>query len=218
MDKCLAGEKEQLYVMEVNGDKYIPKVTSTVNENSVDYKLNINEIGMGISLKMTIKENKLRMEVTEIEEGETKLQYLNFPNQSLASVTSRDLGKTASVVTTGDWNNIIEEFDDVNDLAPGTKGKTYAFINNDKFAVTVDNNTIEGGNRVVLSTENRGDENGAYKKTGIANGTGHIERVKDETDLGVINFQKELPWSEVIIARDENKDKQDILARCSSII
>ena len=195
--------------MEVNGDKYIPKVTSIVNENSVDYQLKINEIGMEISLKMTIKENKLRMEVTGIEEGETKLQYLNFPNQNLASVTSRDLGKTASVVTTGDWNNIVEEFGDVNDLAPGTKGKTYAFINNDKFAVTVDNNTIEGGNRVVLSTENRGDESGNFKKTGIANGTWtYKEVVSDKTDLGTNYFQKELPWSEVIIARDENKDSK----------
>lgn len=208
-DEILVGEEEQLYVMEINGDKYIPEVTSTVNADSVDYKLKVEELGMEISLRMSIEGNKLKMQVTDIKEGDVKLQYLNFPNQSLASVNSREGGQTASVVTTGDWNNIVEEFKDVNDLTPGSKGKTYAFINNDKFAVTVNNNTIEGGNRVVLATENRGDETGSYKKTGISNGTWTYREVLSETtDLGADYFQEELPWSEVIIARDENSDEK----------
>lgn len=205
----LAGENEQLYIVEINGDKYIPKVKSKeIDKESLEYTLNFEELNMKIKLKMAVKENKLRMDITEvIEDGETKLQYLNIPGQSLASITDRDNGKTASVLTTGDWNNIIEDFANVSDLATGAKGKTYAFINNNDFAVTINNNTIEGGNRVVLTTENRGDEEGAYKKTGISNGTWTYREVLDEaTVLGSNLYQGELPWSEVMIAKDNNKD------------
>ena len=116
---------------------------------------------------MTVDKNKLRLEVTNIEESKTKVKTINFPNHSLASVTSKENGQTASVLTTGDWNNIKESFEAVKDLSESSLGKTYAFINNDEFAVTINNNVIEGGNRINLSTENRD----GYKKTGIGNGT-----------------------------------------------
>ncbi|SHI71902.1 Carbohydrate binding domain-containing protein [Clostridium cavendishii DSM 21758] len=205
--KVLAGEKEQLYVIEVNGEKYIPQVTATVKDNFIEYKLNIKELNMAITLKIVINDNKLRMEVTDVKENNVKLQYLNFPSQSLAAVTNREKGSIASVVTTGDWNNIIEEFKSVDETEVGAKGKTYAFLNNNDFAVTINNNTIEGGNRAVVTTENRQDEQGIYKKTGIASGTWtYREVLKDKTDLGSNLYQKELPWLELLIARDENKD------------
>lgn len=156
---------EAQYMVEINGEKRIPKVTSEFANNEGIYTLNFEDIGMTITLKMTVNENKLRMEVTDIQEGDVKLQTLNFPNHSLASVSSLNNGKTASVLTTGDWNNINEEFTDVAKAKPGVKGKTYAFINDDKFAVTINNNTIEGGNRVVLTTEKDTlPDNTNYKK------------------------------------------------------
>lgn len=201
---------EAQYLVEVNGEKRIPKVTSEFANNEGIYTLNFEDIGMTITLKMTVEGNKLRMEVTDIQEGEVKLQTLNFPNHSLASVSSLNNGKTASVLTTGDWNNINEEFTDVAKAKPGVKGKTYAFINDDKFAVTINNNTIEGGNRVVLTTENDVlPDNTNYKKTGISNGTWTYKEVlQDETAQGSKLYQGEMPWSEVIIARDENEDGQ----------
>ncbi|MDZ4994712.1 hypothetical protein GNF80_17420 [Clostridium perfringens] len=201
---------EAQYLVEVNGEKRIPKVTSEFVNNEGIYTLNFEDIGMTITLKMTVDGNKLRMEVTDIQEGEVKLQTLNFPNHSLASVSSLNNGKTASVLTTGDWNNINEEFTDVAKAKPGAKGKTYAFINDDKFAVTVNNNTIEGGNRVVLTTENDVlPDNTNYKKVGISNGTWTYKEVlQDETEQGSKLYQGEMPWSEVIIARDENEDGQ----------
>ena len=196
----LIGEDEQLYIMEVNGEKYIPKVTCETSNNETIYNLTIEEIGVAITLKMSINNNKLRMAVTDIKESATKVKTINFPNHSLASVQSNQNGKTASVLTTGDWNNIIEEFKNVKDLEASSKGKTYAFINNDDFAITVNNNVIEGGNRVVLSTENR---NG-YKKTGIGNGTWTY---REELKMpGGYKVEEELPWSEVMITKDANND------------
>ena len=201
---------ESQYIVEINGEKRIPKVTSEFANNEATYTLNFEDIGMTITLKMAVDGNKLRMEVIDIQEGEVKLQTLNFPNHSLASVSSLNNGKTASVLTTGDWNNINEEFTDVAKARPGVKGKTYAFINDDKFAVAVNNNTIEGGNRVVLTTENDTlPDNTNYKKTGISNGTWTYKEVlQDETAQGSKLYQGEMPWSEVIIARDENEDGQ----------
>lgn len=92
-------------------------------------------------------------------------------------------------------------------MQTGVRGKTYAFINNSDFAITINNNTVEGGNRVVLTTENRGDENGIYKKTGISNGTWtYREVLENTTALGSNLYQGELPWSEVMITKDNNGD------------
>ncbi|MGL5692980.1 MAG: Ig-like domain-containing protein, partial [Peptostreptococcaceae bacterium] len=113
----LEGESEQLYIMEINNDKYIPKVECVTKDNKTTYKLSIEEIGVEVTLDMYVNNNKLRMEVTNIKEsGNTKVKTINFPKHSLASVKSSDNGKTASVLTTGDWNNIIEEFKEVKDL------------------------------------------------------------------------------------------------------
>ena len=79
---------EAQYMVEINGEKRIPKVTSEFANNEGIYTLNFEDIGMTITLKMTVNENKLRMEVTDIQERDGKLQTLNFPNHSLASVTS----------------------------------------------------------------------------------------------------------------------------------
>ncbi|WP_300351481.1 endo-alpha-N-acetylgalactosaminidase family protein [Clostridium sp.] len=212
-DILLGAEVDDLqaqYMVEINGEKRIPKVTSEFNNNEGIYTLNFEDIGMIITLKITVNENKLRMEVTDIKEGDVKLQTLNFPNHSLASVSSLNNGKIASVLTTGDWNNIQEEFIDVAKERPGVKGKTYAFINDDKFAVTINNNTIEGGNRVVLTTENDVlPDNTNYKKVGISNGTWTYKEILQEaTEQGSKLYQGEKPWSEVIIARDENEDGQ----------
>lgn len=79
----LIGEEEQLYIVEVNGDKHIPKVSSNkLENNSLEYTLTFDELNMNIKLKMSIEENKLRMDVTEVQEnGETKLQSLNFQDK-----------------------------------------------------------------------------------------------------------------------------------------
>ena len=196
------------YIVEINGEKYIPTVTSEFKGNEAFYTLDFKDIGMTINMKMIVDGNKVRMEVTDVVEGDVKLQTLNFPNHSLASVDSLSGGKTASVLTTGDWNNINESFVDVKDIRPGVNGKTYAFINNDKFAVTVDNNTIEGGNRVVLTTENNIlPDNTNFKQTGISNGTWTYREVLEAaTGTGGKLYQGELPWSEIIIGRDGNED------------
>ncbi|MGG5460226.1 endo-alpha-N-acetylgalactosaminidase family protein [Clostridium sp. B9] len=203
--KVLAGEDEQLYIVEINGDKYIPEIISEFAGNKATYTISIPEINVTLVVDMIAEGNKIRMEFKEIrEEGDFKVQKINFPNHNLASVKNIENGQIASVLTTGDWNNIIEEFTTVDEIKPGISGKTYGFISNDDFAITVNSNVIEGGNRVSLSTSSR---NG-YIQTGIGSGAWTYREVLDwnakDSDGNPMAVEEELPWAEVMIARDEN--------------
>lgn len=205
--KILVGEDEQLYIVEINGDKYVPKITSLFSENKATYKISIPEIKVTLVLDIITEGSKVRMEFKEIlEEGDFKVRKINFPNHNLASVKNIENGQIASVLTTGDWNNIIEEFSSVDEAKPGIAGKTYGFISNNDFAVTINNNVIEGGNRISLSTSNRD----GYIQTGIGSGAWTYREVLDwnakDSDGNVLAVEEDLPWSEVMIARDENKD------------
>ena len=168
--EVLEGEDEQLFMVELNEDNYVPEVTfNTLDEKTAEYTMTFEELDLVMKVQMSlVKDNTLRMEVKEIiESGDFKLRTINFPGHSLASVKSIDNGKISGVLTTGDWNNIQEKFEDVVDTKIGDYNKTYGIINNDNFAIAVDNNVIEGGNRVVINVSDRD----GYRKAGISNGT-----------------------------------------------
>ncbi|MGL5381003.1 endo-alpha-N-acetylgalactosaminidase family protein [Clostridium sp.] len=168
--EILNGEEEQLYLVELNGTKYIPSVEFTaVDDKTADYKMTFDSLDLVMNLRLSVTDdNKLRMEVTNIdEEGSYKVRTISFPGHSLASVKSNENGQISSVLTVGDWNNIKEEFISVQDAKIRDHKKTYAIINDDKFAIAVDNNVIEGGNRAVINVSGRD----GYKQAGISNGT-----------------------------------------------
>ncbi|WP_281818714.1 endo-alpha-N-acetylgalactosaminidase family protein, partial [Vallitalea longa] len=201
----LKGEDEQLFIVEVNGNRYIPKITSTVAEDKSSIIYTMTDFGdTGIELKgmISVNDNKLRFEIIDIFEPEEKFQTLNIPKQSLATVTASENGKISSVVTTGDWNNIIETFTTVEDETQGTTGKTYAFISNNKFAVSTDSNVTTGGSRVSISTDNRSND----KKTGIGAGSWTYREELGKTNTGEDYFQEDMPWVQIAIAKDENND------------
>ncbi|MGL4992248.1 MAG: endo-alpha-N-acetylgalactosaminidase family protein [Sarcina sp.] len=197
----LDGENEQLFQVTLNGKKYKPSVEFVqIGEKTAEYNLNFADLGVDIKLHMFLsKENILRMEVKEINEtGDFLVRTLAFPEQSLVSVKDIDGGETASVLTTGDWNNIKEEFKTVDELKSGNYSKTYSVINDGKFAAAINNNVIEGGDRFVLGVQERA----GYRKASLANGTFYY---REDTVNGELQVE-ELPWSEIMIARDQNKD------------
>ena len=169
-DEVLQGEEEQLYIVELNGDQYVPTVEyEEVNGYTGRYTMTFEELDLVMKMKLELIDgNTLRMEVTSIEEsGSFKVKTINIPEQNLATVKSTDNGKISGVLTTGDWNNIKESFENVSDVKVGNYNKTYGIINDDKFAIAIDNNVIEGGNRVSVNVSNKD----GYKQAGISNGT-----------------------------------------------
>ena len=168
--EVLTGEEEQLFKVDINDFSYVPSVEFTqVDAKTADYTMTFDQLDVTMKVRLSLaKDNVLRMEVTEIkEECSFKVRTINFANHSLASVKSTENGKISGVLTTGDWNNIKESFEDVANVKAGDYSKTYGIINDDKFAITIDNNVVEGGNRVVVNVS---DEDG-YKKAGLSNGT-----------------------------------------------
>lgn len=168
-EDILQGEEDQLYIVELNDEQYVPKVEyEEVNDYTGIYIMTFKDIDVVMKMKVElIDSNTLRMEVISIEEsGHFKVKTINIPEHNLATVKSTENGKISSVLTTGDWNNIKESFDDVSGVAVGTYNKTYGIINNDKFAIAIDNNVIEGGNRLTVNVANKD----GYKQASISNG------------------------------------------------
>ncbi|GAA0069689.1 hypothetical protein UT300003_12120 [Clostridium sardiniense] len=199
----LLGQEERYNKVELNNTKYTPEVKCTVKDNVATYTMKIKEVDVTLTVKMSVDGNKLRMEITDIKEGGNfKVQKVNFPNHSFATVKSNEGGAIAATLSSGAWHDIKDEIKTVEEMDPSVKGKTYAFINDDNFAITMDNNVIEYSNRITLTTENR---NG-YKSTGMGTGTWTYREVLDsETEL--FNHEDKL-WSEVIVTKDNNDDKK----------
>ncbi|MDZ5001031.1 hypothetical protein GNF79_18590, partial [Clostridium perfringens] len=121
---------------------------------------------------------------------------------SFATVKSNEGGAIAGTLSTGAWHQITDEISTVEDLEPSVKNKTYAFINDDKFAITMNNNVIEYSSRIILNTQNR---NG-YKVTGMGTGAWTYREVLDSA-TDVYSAEDKL-WTEVMITKDMNADNK----------
>ena len=211
----LTGSEEQLYIAEINDIPYVPKVKGKLSGDKVKYTMTFEEIDVVIKLEMSFtKDDVLRMEVTDIKEnGDFIVKTLNFPGHSLASVKDSENGQLAGVSTQGNRNDVKEEFSSVADKALGNYSKIYGMINNDEFAVTLNNNLIESGNKAIISVE---QEDG-YKKASIANGRWtYRESLKESSSqakfvgqiAGVdITEENELDGTQVIIQSGNSINK-----------
>ncbi|WP_170272217.1 endo-alpha-N-acetylgalactosaminidase family protein [Clostridium tarantellae] len=202
-NEILDGEDEQLYIVEVNGKKQVPEITSNkIDEKTLEYTLNFENLNVVVKVNMFLKDdNILRMEITDVfEHGDFKVKTINFPDHSLASVRNTNGGEVSAVINDGSWNNIAEDFKSVNDYKNGNFGRAYAFVNDNRFSIGINNNVVEGGARAVVNVQERED----HRKAGLYNGT-FIYR---EDSINGVEVKEEMPWSEIMIARDTNKDSE----------
>ncbi|WP_297713482.1 endo-alpha-N-acetylgalactosaminidase family protein [Clostridium sp.] len=200
----LIGQETRSNKVNLNGKNYTPKVDCVVEGNKATYTMAIDEIGVTLTAVMSVEDNKIRLEITNIEEtGEFIVKKVSLPNQSFAEVRSDNGGAIAAVLSTGAWHEISDEISTVEDLDPSSKAKTYAFINDNDFAVSLNNNVIEYSSRILLNTENR---NG-YKSTSIGTGAWTYREVLDsESDVDFYSHEENL-WAEAYITKDMNEDK-----------
>ncbi|WP_459832070.1 endo-alpha-N-acetylgalactosaminidase family protein [Clostridium carnis] len=198
----LVGQEDRFNKVSINGKNYSPVVTCSLEENKANYTMVIDEIGVTLTVVISVENNKIRMEVTNIKEaGDFLVKKVAFPNNSFATVRSDNGGAIAAVLSTGQWHQITDEINTVENLEPSNKNKTYAFINDNNFAITMNNNVIEYSNRILLNTKNK---NG-YKSTGIGTGTWTYREVEN-SDIKFYGDKENL-WTEVFITKDMNDDK-----------
>lgn len=203
-DSKLIGQETRSNKVNLNGKNYTPEVDCVVEGNKATYTMAIDEIGVTLTAVMSVEGNKIRLEITNIEEtGDFRVKKVSLPNQSFAEVRSDNGGAIAAVLSTGAWHEISDEISTVEDLDPSSKAKTYAFINDNDFAVSLNNNVIEYSSRILLNTENR---NG-YKSTSIGTGAWTYREVLDsESDVDFYSHEENL-WAEAYITKDMNEDK-----------
>ena len=204
-DSILIGQETRSNKVNLNGKNYTPKVDCVVEDNKATYTMAIDEIGVTLTAVMSVEGNKIRLEITNIEEnGDFRVKKVSLPNQSFAEVRSDKGGAIAAVLSTGAWHEITDEISTVEDLDPSSKAKTYAFVNDNDFAVALNNNVIEYSSRILLNTENR---NG-YKSTSIGTGAWTYREVLDsESDVDFYSHEENL-WAEAYITKDMNEDKE----------
>ena len=203
-DSKLIGQETRSNKVNLNGKNYTPKVDCVVEGNKATYTMAIDEIGVTLTAVMSVEDNKIRLEITNIEEtGDFRVKKVSLPNQSFAEVRSDNGGAIAAVLSTGAWHEISDEISTVEDLEPSSKAKTYAFINDNDFAVSLNNNVIEYSSRILLNTENK---NG-YKSTSIGTGAWTYREVLDsESEVDFYSHEENL-WAEAYITKDMNEDK-----------
>ena len=197
----LIAQEDRYNKVKINNEKYSPKVSCNVENNVATYTLAIDEIGVILTMQISVNDNKIRMEITDIKEtGDFKVKKIALPNNSFATVKSNEGGAIAGVLSTGAWHQITDEITTVEDLEPSLKNKTYAFINDDNFAITMNNNVIEYSSRITLDTKNK---NG-YKSTVMGTGEWTYREVLDsEAEV----YTEDTLWTEVMITKDMNSDE-----------
>ncbi|MCE9655075.1 endo-alpha-N-acetylgalactosaminidase family protein [Clostridium celatum] len=200
-DSTLVGQEDIYNYVNINGKDYEPVVESVVADNKATYTMTIDEIGVTLTTVMSVEDNKVRIEITDIEENSNfVVKKVSLPKHSFASVRDDNGGAIAGVLSTGAWHQITDEMANVSDIQPSEKAKTYAFINDNDFAITMNNNVIEYSSRILLNTVNR---NG-YKSTGMGTGT-WTYREEIENGVGYYSYEDNL-WAEAYITKDMNDD------------
>ena len=113
----LIGQETRSNKVNLNGKNYNPVVECVTEGNKATYTMAIDEIGVTLTTVMSVEDNKIRLEITNIEEtGDFKVKKVSLPNQSFAEVRSDNGGAMAAVLSTGAWHQITDEISNVEDL------------------------------------------------------------------------------------------------------
>lgn len=183
------------HYIKINGDIYSPRVTSTVSATKVDYILSIDPLKIDVKISCTLSENILNIQVTEIiENGDIKLKTLTFPNHNLITISEKTKDATLSIadkVYSDKFINLTyKPVDNTSNFG------TIVILNSDKWAATLENNSIYNTRQFLYQTKEYAGE----KQTSIW-GNEWIYRGHD-------NSITELPYIKVVIAEENNHDNK----------
>ena len=94
----LDGQPFDVKAIMINGDHYLPQVTSKTEADRVLYTLKVKEIGITIKVCCQVTDNVFQLSVTGIEERDDfKVKTLAFPDHNLVSVPETVPGSCLSI-------------------------------------------------------------------------------------------------------------------------
>lgn len=175
----------------INGKTYAAKTKVVASSNKVVYQSEILEINVGITTEFTLHNMILDMKVTRIaERGAVKVKTLAFPNHDIVSMNNKDDKAMLSIA-----NDVSrDQFSSLNSRSVDTTAgyAAIAILNNNKIAVTIDNNSIYNAKQFLYRTTKIGDE---YFTSLFSN---------EWIYRGINNELLPLPEMKILFAKDNN--------------
>jgi endo-alpha-N-acetylgalactosaminidase len=175
----------------INGKTYTAKTTVVASSGKIIYHSEISEINVGITTEFTLRNMMLDMKVTRItERGNVKVKTIAFPNHDIVSINNKDDKAMLSIA-----NDVhSDQFLVLNNRPVDTTAgyAAIAILNNNKIAVTIDNNSIYNAKQILYRTSKIGNE---YFTSLFSN---------EWIYRGINNELLPLPEMKVIFAKDNN--------------
>lgn len=212
-DKHFIGNQTELNTVAINGVSIEPTVT--IDEEGTDYRIyamhvenDTNKINLDMKVKVSVKENNLTWEVTEIKklEGCVKIATIDVPQLNILTIDSVEKGANfagakVSTTTTVSGDAFI---DFENGFIPSQKDSyLYGFLTNEKLSGSIfSNSEAEGDKRIVRN-------NGA-ETISLTSAPWYYELGDKNGQKLAVNYAdypvSELPCLKVAIGADENSD------------
>ena len=224
-NKVFYGQSTVLSTIVINGTKVqVADVDSEMKNNKITYTIPVKDTSHNIDAVLTagfvVEKNTLAFNITDVknnlDDDTYPIQTIDIPDQSLISVRSTQEGANfKGAVMSVDTAVSGDRGFKVADAEAGESSYMYGFVsNNDLSAGIWSNSEIgdrEGGfdnNRITAETVDKG----AYKTTGLKSSMWYYNRkittnVNNQSQDYVVK-SAEMPSTKVVIAGDENEDKQ----------
>ncbi|MFV0480238.1 MAG: endo-alpha-N-acetylgalactosaminidase family protein [Anaerorhabdus sp.] len=188
----------------INGKAYTPQVSGELSADKTEYSYHMSfaEIKVEMDAKFTLSENNiLSFEIVDIkEDGDFLVNTISLGSGALGQNRSNGTGATfAWAKSNGQWHGLSEEVvEDMTTIERSTEsGVTMAMLSGDGLAISVENNVMSGGNKIVVKQEKKQFINTVT----ISNGEWtyrYSGNPREKTE--------ELPMFKVVVTEDVNAD------------
>ena len=140
-EAALDGQPFDIKHIVLNGDRYLPEVSSRQEKDRVVYVLKVKEIGVTVTVACEVADNILQFAVTGIDEqGDFKVETLAFPDHFLVSVPNSRREACLAVANSVHSDSIYPLSEKTVD--PVGRYGTLLMLNSDRLAATLESNSL----------------------------------------------------------------------------
>lgn len=189
----VTGQEAPVSAVEINNKSYSPKVASEFFEDRAVYDLTVEEIGASFTMTCLVKDNVLRMELSDIQEGSVPVKTINFPGQFLVSMKSDAPSGELRV------NNYrTEEVLKLKDLTTERTYKTtsLAVLSSEEAAASINNGSINNRQETAYQTV----QGAGNYVTGLWTNEYQVKGLDDKPIDSL--------WTEIAVTGDRNGDQK----------
>lgn len=205
------GQDDVIKSVNINGVLYEPTITfSKPAANKAVYSMNFASINVTMDAEVTVNNNVLALEIKNVKEnGTTKVNTIEIPNQNLISVRSNQpkaalSGARMYTAVSGTGDTFIDLTTNTTVNASPT-GYMYAFLNTSELSAGIWTNAVENAPASASANENSRImkmtvSKDGYYRTGLWSGQWTYRAT------GMTAPEPAAPIVKIVITDDENKD------------